>query len=340
MPLFHRNEKASNKNHNPKLEKQVSIKDKYDILCLLGTGAFSNVRLAESKEDPDQRYAVKIIEKKCIMGNEKFLENEISVLKRFSNGGQLRHPNIVQLFETFEDESKVYLVMELVTGGELFDRIVEKGFYSERDAAQLLKQIFEAVDYLHQHGVVHRDLKPENLLYHCPDEDSKIMITDFGFAKMESSGIMRTECGTPGYAAPEVIAKMAYGKAVDVWSLGVITYILLCGYPPFYDTNDVMLFSKISKGQFKFDSPYWDNISESAKHLIMNLLCVCVEDRYTCQQALKHPWISGNEAIGRNIHDTVSEQLKKNFARDRWRRAIHVTKVIQNMQRLALGSKN
>ncbi|KAH8371713.1 hypothetical protein KR093_008618 [Drosophila rubida] len=344
MPLFHRRKSDPNKKQISISDKPATIEQKYDILCLLGSGAFSKVRLAETKTQPVERYAVKIIEKKSIKGYERFLQNEISVLKRFSkndpDGEKLTHPNIVQLFETFEDENKVYLVMELVTGGELFDRIVEKGFYSERDASQLLKQLFEAVDYLHQHGVVHRDLKPENLLYDTPDEDSKIMITDFGFARMDNSGTMKTECGTPGYAAPEVIAKVAYGKAVDVWSLGVIAYILLCGYPPFYDDNDAMLYAKISKGHFTFDSPYWDPISASAKHLIMKLLCVCVEERYTCQQALQHPWISGNAAICRNIHDTVAEQLKKSFAKSLWKRAIHATTIIQNMQRLALDSKN
>jgi serine/threonine protein kinase len=133
--------------------------------------------------------------------------------------------------------------MELVTGGELFDRIVEKGSYTEKDAADLIKQVLSAVAYMHDSGVVHRDLKPENLLYHSPDEDSKIMISDFGLSKMEDSGIMATACGTPGYVAPEVLAQKPYGKEVDVWSIGVISYILLCGYPPFYDENDANLFA-------------------------------------------------------------------------------------------------
>lgn len=135
-----------------------------------------------------------------------------------------------------------------VTGGELFDRIVEKGSYTEIDAAHLIRQVLEAVDYMHEQGVVHRDLKPENLLYYSQDEDSKIMISDFGLSKMEDSGIMATACGTPGYVAPEVLAQKPYGKAVDVWSIGVISYILLCGYPPFYDENDANLFAQILKG--------------------------------------------------------------------------------------------
>lgn len=228
--------------------------------------------------------AVKCIDKKALKGKEDSLENEIRVLRK------LNHSNIVQLKETYEDKQKVYLVMELVTGGELFDRIVEKGSYTEKDASALIRQILEAVDYMHCQGVVHRDLKPENLLYYNQDPDSKIMISDFGLSKMEDSGVMATACGTPGYVAPEVLSQKPYGKAVDIWSIGVIAYILLCGYPPFYDENDANLFAQIVKGDFEFDSPYWDDISDSAKDFISHLICVNPTKRYTCKQALGHPW--------------------------------------------------
>ncbi|XP_044574741.1 calcium/calmodulin-dependent protein kinase type 1 isoform X4 [Cotesia glomerata] len=332
MPLFGKKDSNKKLKKDGKDDKMSSVDDKYTLKELLGTGAFSEVRLAESKEKPGQMYAVKIIDKKALKGKEDSLENEIKVLRR------LTHPNIVQLLETFEDKHKVYLVMELVTGGELFDRIVEKGSYTEKDASGLIRQVLEAVDYMHEQGVVHRDLKPENLLYYSPDEDSKIMISDFGLSKMEDSGIMATACGTPGYVAPEVLAQRPYGKAVDVWSIGVISYILLCGYPPFYDENDANLFAQILKGEFEFDSPYWDDISDSAKDFIHKLMCVKVEDRYTCKQALAHPWISGNAASNKNIHGTVSEQLKKNFAKSRWKQAYHAATVIRQMQRLALNS--
>ncbi|XP_052899430.1 calcium/calmodulin-dependent protein kinase type 1 isoform X2 [Anopheles moucheti] len=333
MPLFGKKDsgKKIRKDVKDGCEKLPSIDDKYVIKELLGTGAFSEVRLCEHKETA-QQYAVKIIDKKALKGKEDSLENEIRVLKRFT------HPNIVQLLETFEDKSKVYLIMELVTGGELFDRIVEKGSYTERDASNLIRQVLEAVDYMHEQGVVHRDLKPENLLYYSPAEDSKIMISDFGLSKMEDSGFMATACGTPGYVAPEVLAQKPYGKAVDVWSIGVISYILLCGYPPFYDENDANLFAQILKGEFEFDSPYWDEISDSAKDFIRNLMCVNVERRFTCKQALAHPWISGNAASSKNIHGTVSEQLKKNFAKSRWKQAYHAATVIRQMQRMALSS--
>ncbi|XP_031624983.1 calcium/calmodulin-dependent protein kinase type 1 isoform X2 [Contarinia nasturtii] len=335
MPLFGKKDstkKSKRDSRDP--DKQFTIEEKYNLKELLGTGAFSEVRLAESKEHNNQLYAVKIIDKKALKGKEDSLENEIRVLRR------LTHPNIVQLLETYEDKNKVYLVMELVTGGELFDRIVEKGSYTEKDASGLIRQVLEAVDYMHEQGVVHRDLKPENLLYYSADEDSKIMISDFGLSKMEDSGIMATACGTPGYVAPEVLAQKPYGKAVDVWSIGVISYILLCGYPPFYDENDANLFAQILKGEFEFDSPYWDEISDSAKDFIQNLMCVNVDKRYTCKQALAHPWISGNEASDKNIHGTVSEQLKKTFAKSRWKQAYHAATVIRQMQRMALNSSS
>jgi len=314
-------------------KKVPTVEDKYTLKDLLGTGAFSQVRLAESKEHPGELYAIKVIDKKALKGKEDSLENEIRVLRR------LDHPNVVKLLEAYESKSYVYLVMELVTGGELFDRIVEKGSYTEKDAADLIRQVLSAVAYMHSMGVVHRDLKPENLLYHSPEEDSKIMISDFGLSKMEDSGIMATACGTPGYVAPEVLAQKPYGKEVDVWSIGVISYILLCGYPPFYDENDANLFAQILKGEFEFDSPYWDDISHEAKEFIRKLMSVDVDKRLTCEEALAHSWITGATS-DRNIHASVSEQLKKNFAKSRWKQAYHAIAVSRQMKLLALNSSN
>lgn len=325
MPLF-----GSKK--EPKKEPQLNIKDRYEFREVLGTGAFSKVFLAESKTKPGLHVAVKCIDKKALKGKEESLENEIKVLRR------LRHPNIVQLLETFEDKHHVYLVMDLVTGGELFDRIVAKGSYTEKDASHLIKQVLEAVNYMHENGVVHRDLKPENLLYYCPDEDSKIMISDFGLSKMEDSGVMATACGTPGYVAPEVLAQRPYGKAVDVWSLGVIAYILLCGYPPFYDENDANLFAQIMRGEYEFDSPYWDDISDSAKDFISHLMAVNPEHRFTCAEAVAHPWISGNTAATIDIHSTVSERLKKMCAKQKWKKAFNATAAIRQLQQLRINN--
>jgi len=313
-----------------KVNRTPTVEDKYDMKDVLGTGAFSQVRLAESRDDGNM-YAIKIIDKKALKGKEDSLENEIRVLKR------LDHRNVVKLLEAYESRTCVYLVMELVTGGELFDRIVEKGSYSEKDAADLIKQVLSAVAYMHGEGVVHRDLKPENLLYYSPDPDSKIMISDFGLSKMEESGVMATACGTPGYVAPEVLAQKPYGKAVDVWSIGVISYILLCGYPPFYDENDANLFAQILKGEFEFDSPYWDDISEEAKDFIRSLMCVNVEHRLTCEAALEHCWITGVQSE-KNIHATVSEQLKKNFAKSRWKKLMHAIVMVHKMQSMTLSN--
>ncbi|XP_069763565.1 calcium/calmodulin-dependent protein kinase type 1D isoform X3 [Narcine bancroftii] len=254
-------------------------------------------------------------------------------------GRGIKHENIVALEDIYESPNHLYLVMQLVSGGELFDRIVEKGFYTEQDASTLIRQVLNAVQYLHKMCIVHRDLKPENLLYFSPDEESKIMISDFGLSKMEGTGdVMSTACGTPGYVAPEVLAQKPYSKAVDCWSIGVISYILLCGYPPFYDENDSRLFEQILKAEYEFDCPYWDDISNSAKDFIKRLMEKDPNKRYTCEQALRHPWIAGDTALNKNIHESVSRQIRKNFAKSKWRQAFNATAVIRHMRRLHLGS--
>lgn len=260
------------------------LEDKYILKEVLGSGAFSQVRQASSKVSSSTQVAVKTIQKKALKGKEETLENEIAVLRK------LQHPNIVQLVEVFQEKMQYHLVMQLVTGGELFDRIVEKGSYSEKDAVHLISQILDGVRYMHSEGVVHRDLKPENLLYYDATPEAKIMITDFGLSKMGENVVLSTTCGTPGYVAPEVLNRETYTNKVDVWSIGVISYILLCGYPPFYDESDDGLFKLILKGEYEFDSPYWDQIGYSAKHFIKQLMCVDVSNRATCQQALEHPW--------------------------------------------------
>uniref|UniRef100_A0A672Q850 Calcium/calmodulin dependent protein kinase I n=1 Tax=Sinocyclocheilus grahami TaxID=75366 RepID=A0A672Q850_SINGR len=179
----------------------------------------------------------------------------------------------------------------------------------------------------------------KNLLYYSMEEDSNIMISDFGLSKIEDSGsVMSTACGTPGYVAPEVLAQKPYSKAVDCWSIGVISYILLCGYPPFYDENDAKLFEQILKAEYEFDSPYWDDISDSAKDFISHLMEKEPSLRYTCEQALQHPWISGDTALDRNIHESVSAQIKKNFAKSKWKQAFNATAVVRHMRRLQLST--
>ncbi|NXR90970.1 KCC1G kinase, partial [Hypocryptadius cinnamomeus] len=292
-------------------------------------GAFSEVFLVKQKST-GKLFALKCI-KKSPLNRDSTLENEIAVLKK------IKHENIVTLEDIYESTTHFYLVMQLVSGGELFDRILERGVYTEKDASLVIHQVLTAVKYLHENGIVHRDLKPENLLYLTPEENSKIMITDFGLSKMEQNGIMSTACGTPGYVAPEVLAQKPYSKAVDCWSIGVITYILLCGYPPFYEETESKLFEKIKEGYFEFESPFWDDISESAKDFIRHLLEKNPSARFTCEEALRHPWINGNTALHRDIYPSVSAQIQKNFAKSKWRQAFNAAAVVHHMKKLHMS---
>ncbi|NXA52616.1 KCC1G kinase, partial [Nothocercus julius] len=308
-------------------KKQTSnIRKNFIFMEALGSGAFSEVFLVKQRST-GKLFALKCI-KKSPLTRDSSLENEIAVLKK------IKHENIVTLEDIYESTTHFYLVMQLVSGGELFDRILERGVYTEKDASVVIHQVLTAVKYLHENGIVHRDLKPENLLYLTPEENSKIMITDFGLSKMEQNGIMSTACGTPGYVAPEVLTQKPYSKAVDCWSIGVITYILLCGYPPFYEETESKLFEKIKEGYYEFESPFWDDISESAKDFIKHLLEKNPNTRFTCEEALRHPWINGNTALHRDIYPSVSAQIQKNFAKSKWRQAFNAAAVVHHMRKL------
>jgi len=267
----------------------------YDLKKEIGSGNFSIVKLGVNRKTGEE-VAVKIIEKKRVGTKKDMLQTEIDILQK------VHHPNVVQLKELFETSTHIYLVMELVTGGELFDRIVERGSFSEKDAQKVMKQVFEGIDYLHSLGVAHRDLKPENLLCASKDSSTDVKITDFGLSKLlppDAHMKMTTACGTPGYVAPEVLKMEGYGKEVDLWSCGVIMYIMLCGFPPFYADNNALLFEKIMRGDFAFLSPYWDKISKDAKDLIRRLLTVDATKRLTASQALTHPWFTGTTCTER-----------------------------------------
>ncbi|XP_043920410.1 calcium/calmodulin-dependent protein kinase type IV [Protopterus annectens] len=258
-------------------------------------------------------YAVKILKKNV---DKKIVRTEIGVLLRLS------HPNIIKLKEIFETPVEISLVLELVTGGELFDRIVEKGYYSERDAADAVKQILEAVAYLHEHGVVHRDLKPENLLYATPAPDAPLKIADFGLSKIVDDQAMKTVCGTPGYCAPEILRGCAYGPEVDMWSVGVITYILLCGFEPFFDERgDQYMFKRILNCDYDFVSPWWDDVSLNAKDLVKKLIVLDPKKRLTTQQALQHPWVTGKAANFAHM-DTAQKKLQEFNARRKLKAAV------------------
>jgi serine/threonine protein kinase len=209
---------------------------------------------------------------------------------------QLDHIHVVRLHAFYEDAAAFYIITELMTGGELFDRIVTRTAYSEREARDIVRTLAEALCYMHSKGIAHRDLKPENILLSSPDEAKAIIkLADMGFAKrvaLNGPGLS-TSCGTPSYVSPDVLLGKKYGTEVDIWSLGVITYILLCGYAPFAASNQTDLFRSIVQGKFYFDSPYWDKVSADAKDLIRRLLVVDPRRRYTAQDILQHRWFQG-----------------------------------------------
>jgi len=226
----------------------------------------------------------------------------VDILKR------VKHENIVCLKDMHETSDKLYLVMELVTGGELFDKIVEKGSYSEKEASNIVGKILSAVEYLHSNGIAHRDLKPENLLLKS-EGDTEVMLSDFGLSKIIGEDtMMQTACGTPYYVAPEVLSATGYGQEVDLWSVGVITYLLLCGFPPFYGESLPEVFEQIMKAEYDFPEPYWNDISNEAKDLIKKLLVVDPKKRYSAKQALKHPWI---EVGGADTKLNVKSEMTK-----------------------------
>ena len=228
------------------------------------------------------------------------------------------HPNPI-LPPPLPQPENYYLVMEVMSGGELFDRIVQKSFYSEKEARDLVKILLDAICYMHERNIVHRDLKPENLLLQNKDNDSDIRLADFGFAKRVKGNLsLSTQCGTPGYVAPEILKGDKYGLAVDMWSIGVITYILLGGYPPFHDENQTQLYKKIKSGDFVFHPEYWDVVSKEAKDLITRMLTVDHEKRMTAKDALNHPWIhdmSDGELQSHDLHGTIDEIKKFNARR-------------------------
>uniref|UniRef100_A0A3B3C034 Serine/threonine-protein kinase DCLK2 n=1 Tax=Oryzias melastigma TaxID=30732 RepID=A0A3B3C034_ORYME len=283
------------------------ISDRYKVGRMLGDGNFAVVR--ECVElSTGREYALKIINKGKCRGKEHMIQNEVAILRR------VKHPNIVLLIEEVDTYNELYLVMELVKGGDLFDAITSANRYTERDASGMLHNLASAIKYLHSLNIVHRDIKPENLLvYEHADGSKSLKLGDFGLATVVD-GPLYTVCGTPTYVAPEIISETGYGLKVDIWAAGVITYILLCGFPPFRGSEDQeALFDQILMGQLEFPFPYWDNVSETAKELIRSMLEVEVDQRYTALQVLEHPWVT-NEGLCENEHQlSVAGKIKKHF---------------------------
>merc|ERR1719327_2613700 len=203
------------------------------------------------------------------------------------------HPNIIKLFESFEDHRNIYLIMEICSGGELFDRIIEVGSFNEGQAANLMQQIIRAIYYMHENKICHRDLKPENFLFMTRESISRnlLKIIDFGLScEFKTGQVLSTKAGTPYYVAPQVLAGK-YDQSSDLWSCGVIMYVLLCGYPPFYGETDADVLTKVRLGNFTFNAADWKNVSEDAKNLIRMLLKMNPKDRFTAEQSMNHVWI-------------------------------------------------
>ncbi|XP_040420409.1 calcium/calmodulin-dependent protein kinase type II subunit gamma isoform X5 [Cygnus olor] len=299
--------------------------DEYQLYEELGKGAFSVVRRCV-KKNSSQEYAAKIINtKKLSARDHQKLEREARICRL------LKHPNIVRLHDSISEEGFHYLVFDLVTGGELFEDIVAREYYSEADASHCIHQILESVNHIHQHDIVHRDLKPENLLLASKCKGAAVKLADFGLA-IEVQGEQQAWfgfAGTPGYLSPEVLRKDPYGKPVDIWACGVILYILLVGYPPFWDEDQHKLYQQIKAGAYDFPSPEWDTVTPEAKNLINQMLTINPAKRITADQALKHPWVCQRSTVASMMHrqETV-ECLRKFNARRKLKGAILTTMLV------------
>ncbi|KAM4526469.1 calcium/calmodulin-dependent protein kinase type II subunit gamma isoform 1-T1 [Fundulus diaphanus] len=304
--------------------------DEYQLYEELGKGAFSVVRRCVKKSS-GQEYAAKIINTKKLSARGTVSQDHQKLEREARICRLLKHPNIVRLHDSISEEGFHYLVFDLVTGGELFEDIVAREYYSESDASHCISQILESVNHIHQHDIVHRDLKPENLLLASKMKGAAVKLADFGLA-IEVQGDQQAWfgfAGTPGYLSPEVLRKDPYGKPVDIWACGVILYILLVGYPPFWDEDQHKLYQQIKAGAYDFPSPEWDTVTPEAKNLINQMLTINPAKRITAEQALKHPWICHRSTVASMMHrqETV-ECLRKFNARRKLKGAILTTMLV------------
>jgi calcium/calmodulin-dependent protein kinase I len=315
----------------PSSESGMRFDELYRLKGVLGSGAFSTVREGFHRSNQSRSYAVKCINRKKLSDeDEAALLDEVSILT------EMRNDHIIRLYDFFTEPSTYYLVMERMRGGELFDRIVAKAYYNEKEARDTCLIVLEAIGYCHDNHIAHRDLKPENLLLLSENDDSAVKIADFGFAKRcYAKCSLTTQCGTPGYVAPEILEGSPYDERADMWSVGVILYILLGGYPPFIESTQRDLFRKIRKGDYEFHEEYWGTVSTEAKDLIRSLLTVSIEARLTADEALENKWILGDGAklakrdLGANL------QKFRNFnAKRKFRAAVNTVMAINKLNSL------
>ncbi|CAH8587992.1 unnamed protein product [Schistosoma curassoni] len=296
----------------------AEVTDKYTVSKHIGRGAYGEVRLIFDKEYCE-KYAMKIVQKKHFSLASKFgkpstssIASEVDILTR------LNHPCIIQIYDVIDTTEAMYMVLELVEGGELFNRIVDLGQLNESDSKFLFLQMVIAVKYLHDHGITHRDLKPENILLTSKANRCLIKVTDFGVSKLVDEGTMlRTFCGTPDYLAPEVLKTAGCGTytcVIDVWSLGVILYICLVGYPPFTkQRQDFDLETQIINGLYDFPKMFWHGISEEAINLIKHMLVVNPVNRSSIYDVLEDPWLIDAE-IQNEVQQLISHASKTNVS--------------------------
>nr|5IG1_A Chain A, CAMK/CAMK2 protein kinase [Salpingoeca rosetta]5IG1_B Chain B, CAMK/CAMK2 protein kinase [Salpingoeca rosetta] len=320
----------------PHMETETSFFDLYDVdlkdkRSVIGKGAFSTVHRCVNKRTGEV-CAVKVIALKSLRSSEiNKIKREIGICS------SLQHEHIVSMRRAFRDESHFYLVFEYVSGGELFDEIVTRKFYNEKDASACMHQILSALQHCHSKNIIHRDLKPENLLLASKDPNAPVKITDFGLAViMEQGPTYFGFAGTPGYLSPEVIRRVPYDTAVDVWACGVILYILLVGYPPFWEEDHQKLYAQIKNCQYDFPSPEWDSVTTAAKELIKAMLEPNPKRRPTVQELLQHPWIARRDVPGSVHRQATLEELKKFNARRKLKGGVNavigVSKMMRTMQ--------
>jgi len=270
----------------------------------LGQGYFAVVKVGKDLKTQEE-VAIKFV-KKSLVEREETLANEIDIL------ASVDHPNVVGLRAIFDTEEILFIVMDLMKGGELYEEIVKRKSFSEKDASSIMQQLFSALDYLHAKGIVHRDLKLENLLL-VKDNDPNLTLklADFGLSKLYQGKALQTACGTPFYVAPDILLGDGYGPGVDMWACGILLYVLLSGRLPFAADSDADLFKLIMVGDLVWKSPQFDTVSAEAKDLISKLIVVEPEQRWTATQALQHPWIvsRAGTAQSKPLHSSMYDEL-------------------------------
>lgn len=292
----------------------------FEVGKVVGSGHFAEVALCVEKKTKNQ-YAAKIINKEHLVNTDLLVE-EVDILKKVRD-----HPNVLNLYQTYENDESFYIITEYCSGGDLFGRIVDEGHCSEQRTVDIMYQLVSAIEHIHKCGVTHRDLKPENILLESTGRNARIKVADFGLSKLRTSGdsIMKTVCGTWAYCAPEVIRKKYYDQTVDNWTLGVLMYVILCGYHPFDmygDSPEADLMKRIEKVEYDFDDEVWLEITQDAQDIITKLLQSTPKRRMTCTELLETPWINGKI----DVKNATNEKALKNLeALVNIRRAIRIT---------------